>query len=115
MSVIIKEEITKQLEAKVIQVSQYPSLLANIVPVPMKDGKVRMCVDYRDLNKESPKDDFHLPNIHILLDNCAKHEVASFVDCYTGYHHIIMDDEEVEKHLLSLHGVHIVTVLCLLD
>ena len=97
MSVIIKEEITKQLEAKVIQVSQYPSLLANIVPVPMKDGKVRMCVDYRDLNKASPKDDFPLPNIHILLDNCAKHEVASFVDCYAGYHQIIMDDEDAEK------------------
>ena len=97
MSVIIKEEITKQLEAKVIQVSQYPSWLANIVPVPKKDGKVRMCVDYRDLNKASPKDDFPLPNIHILLDNCAKHEVASLVDCYAGYHQIIMDDEDAEK------------------
>ena len=39
MSVIIKEEITKQLEAKVIQVSQYPSWLANIVPVPKKIAK----------------------------------------------------------------------------
>ena len=55
-----------------------------------------MCVDYRDLNKASPKDDFPLPNIHILLDNCAKHEVASFVDCYADYHQIIMDDEEAE-------------------
>ena len=97
MSVIIKEEITKQLETKVIQVAQYPSWLANIVPVPKKDGKVRMCVDYRDLNKASPKDDFPLPNIHILLDNCAKHEVASFVDCHAGYHQIIMDDEDAEK------------------
>ncbi|XP_015072578.1 uncharacterized protein LOC107016701 [Solanum pennellii] len=97
MSVIIKEEITKQLEAKVIQVSQYPSWLANIVRVPKKDGKVRMCVDYRDLNKASRKDDFPLPNIHILLDNCAKHEVASFLDCYVGYHQIIMDDEDAEK------------------
>ena len=81
MSVIIKEEITKQLEAKLIQVSQYPSWLANIVPVPKKDDKVQMCVDYHDLIKERPKDDFPLPNIHILLDNCSKHEVASFVDC----------------------------------
>ena len=67
------------------------------MPVLKKDGKVRMCVDYRDLNKASPKDDFPLPNIHILLDNCAKHEVASFVDCYAGYHQIIMDDEDAEK------------------
>ena len=74
-----------------------------------------MCVDYRDLNNASPKHDFPLPKIHILLDNCAKHEVASFVDCYAGYHQIIMDDEDAEKTFLSLHGVHIVIVLCLLD
>ena len=76
MSIIIKEEITKQLEAKVIEVSQYPSWLANIIPVPKKDGKVQICVDYRDLNKASPKDVFPLPNIHILLGSCAKHEDA---------------------------------------
>ena len=56
-----------------------------------------MSVDYRDLNKASPKDDFPLPNIHILLDNCSKHEVASFVDCYAGYHQIIMDYEDTEQ------------------
>ena len=43
MSVIIKEEITKQLEAKVIQVAQYPSWLANIVPVPEKDKSLNVC------------------------------------------------------------------------
>lgn len=43
------------------------------------------------------KDDFSLPNIHILLDNCAKHEVAFFVDCYSGYYQIVMDDEDAEK------------------
>ena len=115
MSVLIKEEIRKQLEAKVIQVAQYPSWLANIVPVPKKDGKVRMCVDYRDLNKASPKDDFPLPNIHILLDNCAKHEVASFVDCYAATIRLLWMMKMQKKHLLSLYGVHIVIMLCLLN
>ena len=32
--------------------------VANIIPVPKKDGKVCMCVDYRDLNQASPKDNF---------------------------------------------------------
>ncbi|XP_070047197.1 uncharacterized protein [Nicotiana tomentosiformis] len=74
MSLKIKEEVTEQIKAKVLQVVEYPTWLANIVPVPKKDGKVRVCVDYRDLNRASPKDDFSLPNIHILIDNYAKYE-----------------------------------------
>ena len=36
---------------------KYPEWLANVASVPKKDGKVRVCVDFRDLNKASPKDD----------------------------------------------------------
>lgn len=75
LSLKIKEEVTKQIEANVVRVTTYPTWLANIVLVPKKDGKIRICVDYQDLNKASPKDDFPLPNIHILIDNCAKHEL----------------------------------------
>ncbi|XP_070001962.1 uncharacterized protein [Nicotiana sylvestris] len=74
----------------------YPTWLANVVPVS-KDGKTSVCVDYHDLNKASPKDNFPLPNIHILIDNYAKHEIGSFVDYYAGYHQILMDEEDAEK------------------
>ncbi|XP_015068884.1 uncharacterized protein LOC107013502 [Solanum pennellii] len=97
LSLKIKEEITKQIESRLVEVTQYPTWLANVVPVAKKDGKIRICVDYRDLNKASPKDNFPLPNIHILIDNCAKHEMQSFVDCYAGYHQILMDEEDAEK------------------
>ena len=56
-------------------VSHYPIWLSNPVPVPKKSGEVRVCIDYRDLNKASLKDDFPLPNIHILLDNTAGHGI----------------------------------------
>ncbi|KAA3473594.1 RNA-directed DNA polymerase (Reverse transcriptase), Ribonuclease H [Gossypium australe] len=59
----IKEEVQKQFDAGFLQVVKYSEWVANIVPVPKKDGKVRMCVDYRDLNKASPKDNFPLPHI----------------------------------------------------
>ncbi|KAA3454324.1 Retrovirus-related Pol polyprotein from transposon 17.6 [Gossypium australe] len=52
-------------------VVKYSEWVANIVPVPKKDGKVQMCVDYRDLNKASPKDNFPLPHIDTLVDNTA--------------------------------------------
>ncbi|XP_069150857.1 uncharacterized protein [Solanum lycopersicum] len=97
MSLKIKEEVSTQLDAGILQVTEYPTWLANVVPMPKKDGKVRVCVDYRDLNKASPKDNFPLPNIHILIDNCAKHETQSFVDCFAGYHQIEMHKDDSEK------------------
>ncbi|RVW13097.1 Transposon Ty3-I Gag-Pol polyprotein [Vitis vinifera] len=58
--------------------------LANVVPVPKKDGKVRVCVDFRDLNKASPKDDFLLPHIDMLVDSTAGHSMLSFMDGFFG-------------------------------
>ena len=71
--------------------------MANVGLVAKKDGKIKIWVDYRDLNKASPKDNFTLPNIHILIDKSAKHEMHSFVDCYAGYHQILMNEEYAEK------------------
>ena len=50
MSLKIKEEVRKQFDAGFLAVARYLEWVANIVPVPKKDGKVRMCVGYRDLN-----------------------------------------------------------------
>ena len=44
-----------------------------------------MCVDYRDLNKVIPKDDFPLPHIDILVDNGAKNAMYSFMNGFPGY------------------------------
>ena len=49
-SLKIKEEVKKQFDTGFLVVARYPEWVANIVPVPKKDGKVQMCVDYQDLN-----------------------------------------------------------------
>ena len=69
----IKAEVMKQFDAGFLDVTSYPQWVTNIVPVPKKDDKVRMCVDYRDLNTASPKDEFPLPHIDVLVDNTAQH------------------------------------------
>ena len=56
----------KQLNANVIQVIHSTTQLDNVAPVLKKEGKTRVCVDYRDLNKASPKDNFSWSNILIL-------------------------------------------------
>ncbi|KAL6345697.1 hypothetical protein AAG906_017434 [Vitis piasezkii] len=83
-SLQVKEEIQKQLSVGFISVVEYPEWLANVVPVPKKDGKVRVCVDFRDLNKASPKDDFSLPHIDLLVDSTAGHSMLSFMDGFSG-------------------------------
>ena len=69
----------KQFNACFLAVMSYPQWVANVVPVPKKDGKVCICIDYRDLNRESPKDDFPLPHIDIIVENTAQHRVFSFM------------------------------------
>ncbi|KAK8559400.1 hypothetical protein V6N13_026823 [Hibiscus sabdariffa] len=81
----IRDEVKKQFDAGFLQAVTYSDWVANIVPVPKKDGKVRMCVDYRDLNRASPKDNFPLPHIDTLVDNTAGHSYFSFMDGFSGY------------------------------
>ena len=61
MSKKIKVEVMKQFNAGFLAVTSYPQWIANVVPVPKRDSKVCMCVDYRDMNRASPKDDLPLP------------------------------------------------------
>ena len=93
----IKEEVEKQYNAGFLRVVNYPEWLANVVPVLKKDGKVRMCVDFRDLNKASPKDDFPLPHTDVLIDNTVGHALLSFMDGFSGYNQIKMALEDMEK------------------
>ena len=85
MSEKIKTKVMKEFNTRFLSITSYPQWVANGVPVPKKDGKVHMCVDYRDLNMTSPKDGFPLPHIDILVDNTAQHKVFSFMDGFSSY------------------------------
>ncbi|KAK9019602.1 hypothetical protein V6N11_054118 [Hibiscus sabdariffa] len=93
----IRDEVKKQFDAGFLQAVTYSNWVANIVPVPKKDGKVRMCVDYRDLNRASPKDNFPLPHIDTLVDNTAGHSYFSFMDGFSGYNQIKMCPDDMSK------------------
>ncbi|RDY03270.1 Retrovirus-related Pol polyprotein from transposon 17.6, partial [Mucuna pruriens] len=56
-----------------------------------------MCVDYRDLNRASPKDNFPLPHIDVLVDNTTQHAFFSFMDRFSGYNQIMMLPEDKKK------------------
>jgi hypothetical protein len=56
-----------------------------------------MCVDYTDLNKHYPKDPFGLPRIDQVIDSTAGCDLLCFLDCYSGYHQIVIKEEDREK------------------
>ena len=93
----IKKEVKKQLDVGFLEVAKYLKWVANIVPIPKKDGKVRMCVDYRDLNQASPKNNFSLPHIDTLVDNTTKNSRFLLMDGFSGYNQIQMAHENREK------------------
>ena len=65
--------------------------------MPKKDGRIRVCVDFRDLNIASLKDDFSLPHIDELVDFTAGHALLSFMDGFSGHIQIVMAPEDREK------------------
>ena len=64
---------------------KYLEWLAYVVPVLKKDGNVRVCVDFRNLNKASPKDDFPLPHINMLVDSIVGHSMLLFMDVFSRF------------------------------
>ena len=93
----IKEEVEKLLAAGFIKPIQHPTWLSNIVPVKKKNGQIRACVDYRDVNKACPKDDFPLPNMDVLIDSTSGQGMLSFMDGFSGYNQIKMSSRDAEK------------------
>lgn len=93
----IKEEITRLYEAKFIRPCRYPEWVSNIVPVIKKNGKLRVCIDFRPLNKATPKDDYPMPIADLLVDAAAGHQIISFMDGNAGYNQIFMAEEDISK------------------
>ena len=100
---VIQAEVDNLLKAGFIKENKYLEWLANVVVVPKKGGKWRLCVDYTDLNDACPKDSFPLPRVDQIVDASARHGMLSFVDAFSGYHQIPMYSSDVEKTVLSPH------------
>ena len=92
----LEEQIADLLRHGFIRPSASP-YGAPVLFVPKKDGRWRMCVDYRALNKQTIKDKFPLPRIDELLEQLGKARVFSALDLASGYHQIGVGENSIEK------------------
>ena len=74
----IGEEVARLLAAEFIREIYHSEWLANVVMVPKKDNSLRMCIDFKHINRACPKDHFPLPRIDQIVDSTAGCERLSF-------------------------------------
>ena len=92
----VKDEIERLLKAGFIRTARYVEWLSNVVPV-VKNGKLRVCIDFRNLNLATPKDEYPMYMADQLVDAAAKHQILSFMDGHSGYNQIYIAVEDVPK------------------
>ena len=88
LQLIVKAELERLLEAGFIRPVEITDWVSPMVLVKKKNGKLRVCIDYRTLNKCTQKDHFPLPFVNAILDEVAGHEMYTFMDGYSGYNQI---------------------------
>jgi hypothetical protein len=105
----VPKEVDQLLQARFIQPCRYTDWVSNIVPVEKKNtGKIRICVDFRNLNRATPKDEYLMPVADLLIDSASGNKVISFLDGNVGYNHIFMVKEDLSKtafHCLGFVGL----------
>jgi hypothetical protein len=90
----------------VIREVTYPKWLANTVMVKKANGKWRICIDFIDLNKACPKNEFPLPRIDSLIDASATSDLISLLDCSSGCHQIWMKEDEPKTSFITPSGTY---------
>ncbi len=93
---IVKQDIDKLLVVAFIKLVEEATWLLPIVVVPKKNGKLKICVNFKKLNKTT-KDPYPLPFIDGVINTIAGHEVYTFLDEFLGYHHISITHEDQHK------------------
>src|SRR6185437_9589724 len=100
----VKKEVQQMLDAGFIRPCRYAEWISSVVPVQKKDGRWRVCVDFRDLNRATPKDEYPMPIAKTLINAAAGHKMQSFMDGNAGYNQIFMAPEDVNKTAFRVPG-----------
>jgi hypothetical protein len=93
----IKAEVEKLFKAGFIYPVQLTQWVSNPIPVKKKQGTIRVCMEFHDLNKACPKDNFPTPFIDQIVDECIGYEVFYFMDGFSGYNQIQINPKDQHK------------------
>jgi hypothetical protein len=93
----VKKELEKMLDAGFIRPCRYAEWISSMVLVQKKDGRWRVFVDFRDLNRATPKDEYPMTVAETLINAAVGHKMVSFMDSNAGYNQIFMAPRRREQ------------------
>ena len=96
MYVEVRDHLHQLLAIGVIRRSHSP-WSSNVVLARKKDGRLRMCIDYRQLNQRTIKDSYSLPRIDEMFDTLRGAKYCSILDMKSGYHQVEIEEEHKER------------------
>jgi hypothetical protein len=94
---VMEREVKKLLDAQIIIPLRYSKWVANLVPVRKKSGEIRLCIDFRNLNMSSKKENYPLPNMKHILQRVTSASRISMIDGFSGYNHILVMPKDREN------------------
>ena len=92
----LKVQLQELLDKGFIRPSNSP-WGAPVLFVKKKDGTLRLCIDYRQLNKVTVKNRYPLPRIDNLFDQLKGARVFSKIDLRSGYHQLRIKEQDIQK------------------
>ena len=93
----IQSEVKKFINSDFIKEEEHPDWVANIIPVTKKNEKIRVCIDFRDLNEACPKNKPFLIT-DVMINNTCRFERIFFMYGFSGYNQI--------KCTLTMRNIH---------
>ena len=89
------------LEAGIIAQTRHSSWCSNLVVARKKNGKIRICIDFRNLNRACTKDHYPLPKMETLLQRVTGSGMISMLDGFSGYNQVRLRAEDRHKTTFS--------------
>jgi len=102
LDALIRKELDKMLDVNIIFPVWYSKWVANLVPIWKKNGDIRLCIDFHDLNWVSVKDNFPLPFMDSILQQVTGSEMMSLLDGFSGYNQVFINPRDRYKTTFTM-------------